>query len=210
VTQLKKVTLHEIAYEKIKEKIMRGDFSEVNYTSQNLLVEELKMSRTPIVAALQRLQQEGFLKVISNQGILIQEPSINEINDFFDMRLAIETYSMKNLGEPLTDEDFHRLDEIIQEQIKCSESKDYLRFAQYDADFHQYLLQAGGNSLFVQTMSNIRQRLFFKTTYNLKKRQRMTTSIAEHESILDALKKGSIELGVKLLEEHLENGKIIK
>ncbi|GGG19181.1 GntR family transcriptional regulator [Paenibacillus abyssi] len=207
---MKKVPLSEIAYVKIKEKIMRGDFGEENYTSQNQLVEELNMSRTPIVAALQRLKQEGFVKIISNQGIVIQEPTINEINDFFDMRLAIETFSMKQLGDLLTEEDFENLEEIIQDQLECVENKDYLSFAQLDADYHQYLIQVGGNGLFFQTMANIRERLFLKTTYNLKKRQGMALAIEEHVNILEALKQGNLELAVARLDEHIQNGKIIK
>lgn len=45
----KKNLLKDVAYEKIKEKILRGDDE---YTSENSLVNELQMSRTPIREAL--------------------------------------------------------------------------------------------------------------------------------------------------------------
>ncbi|MDQ0219413.1 GntR family transcriptional regulator [Peribacillus cavernae] len=204
----KKIPLNEIAYVKIKEKIMRGDFIEENYTSQNQLVEELEMSRTPIVAALQRLQQDGFLKVISNQGIIIQELSIKEINNIFDMRLAIELFSLNKIIGQLTEDDFKNLDEIIEDQQKCCESNDYFNFAHLDGDFHQYLLQVEDNSLFIQTMSNIKEKLFFNSTNFLRKRQSMMDFIQEHVRILEALKRGNTELAVKELEEHLQKGKL--
>jgi DNA-binding GntR family transcriptional regulator len=207
----KKLTLNEIAYEEIKKKIMRGDFIEENYTSQNQLVEELKMSRTPIVAALQRLQQEGFLKVISNQGILIQELSIKETNDFYDMRMAIEIFSMRKIVDQLTEDDFKNLEEIIKEQKVCYEQKDFFEFARLDAEYHQYLLQVGGNTLFSQTMANIRERLYYSSTNFLKmKKYNIVIFIEDHERMVEALKKGDIALAVKEMEDHLQKGKIMQ
>lgn len=204
----KRKTLNDIAYEKIKEKIMKGDFIEDNFTSQNQLVEELQMSRTPIVSALQRLQQEGFLRVISNQGVIIQELSVKEINNCFDMRLAIEPFSIKRTIQLLTADDFKNLDEIIKEQMNCYENKDYFNFAHLDADFHQYLMQVEGNGLFIQTMSNIRERLFYNSTCFLEKKNCMLDFINEHLRILEALKQGDEKLAVQELEDHIRNGKI--
>ncbi|PLR88284.1 hypothetical protein CVD25_22775, partial [Bacillus canaveralius] len=195
-------------YSKIKEKIMRGDFIEENFTSQNQLVEELNMSRTPIVAALQRLQQDGFLKVVSNQGIVIQELSIKEINNIFEMRLAIELFSLQKIVGHLTADDFKNLDEIIEDQKKCCEDNDYFNFAHLDGDFHLYLLQVEGNGLFIQTMSNIKDKLFFNSTNFLRKQQSMMNFIREHERILKALKEENTDLAVKELEEHLQKGKL--
>ncbi|MBK5458114.1 GntR family transcriptional regulator [Peribacillus sp. TH16] len=204
----KRTTLNEIAYHKIKEKIMRGDFIEENYTSQNQLVEELEMSRTPIVAALQRLQNEGFVKVISNQGIAIQELSIKEINDFFDARIAIETFSIRNTIDMLKENDLATLYEMVNEQKQCCENDDFFSFVQLDADFHYYLLEVEGNSLFLQTMSNISERLFYNSTCFLKKKQNMTKFIQEHIDILEALKQKNHHLAVHELEEHIRGGKI--
>ncbi|MFJ7730153.1 GntR family transcriptional regulator [Neobacillus sp. NPDC097160] len=204
----KKTTLNEIAYVKIKEKIMRGDFKEENYTSQNQLVEELEMSRTPIVAALQRLQHEGFVKVISNQGIVIQELSIKEINDFFDARIAIETFSIVNVMDMLKEHDFSILYEMVNEQKKCCENQDLFGFVKLDADFHHYLLEVEGNSLFLQTMSNIRERLFYNSTNFMQKQQNMMRFIDEHIHILEALKLKNQYIAVNRLEEHIRGGKI--
>ncbi|MFC7393019.1 GntR family transcriptional regulator [Scopulibacillus cellulosilyticus] len=200
--------LNEVAYQKIKQSIMRGDFAEENVTSQNQLVEELGMSRTPIVAALQRLQHEGFLKVVSNQGIIIQELSIKEINDFYDARIAIETFSIQKTIDLLTENHFNTLFEMIEEQKICCEKQDFFNFAQLDADFHQYLLEVEGNSLFIQTMSNIRERLFYNSKCFLIKRQNMMTFIQGHIEIIDALKRKNHHLAVNRLEEHIKSGKI--
>lgn len=204
----KRTTLNEIAYEKIKEKIMRGDFIKENVTSQNQLVEELQMSRTPIVSALQRLQQDGFLKVISNQGIIIQEPSIEEINNCIDARIAIETFSIKNTINLFTENDFQNLDEIIKDQKICCDNKDYFNFAHLDADFHQYILEKEGNHLFIQFMSNIKERTFFNAASFLEKKQCMPIFIKQHERIIEALKQCDCELAIKQVEEHIRNGKV--
>ncbi|WP_126424773.1 GntR family transcriptional regulator [Brevibacillus marinus] len=204
-----RVLLKDIAYRKIKEKIMRGDFLDSNSTSENQLVEELQMSRTPIREALQRLQHEGLIKIISNQGIVIQELSIKETNDLFDMRIAIETYSLKKNVGFISQHDFKQLDDIIARQKQACAERDVFSFIQLDGEFHQYLLELGGNSLFIQMMSNIRDRLYFDAN-RLHKRypDSIARLIEEHVKITEALKKGDYELAVQELEQHLQNGKI--
>lgn len=205
---MKKIPLHEIAYQKIKEKIMRGDFIEQNYTSQNQLVDELEMSRTPILSALQRLQYEGFVKIISNSGVIIQELSIKEINDFFDMRLAIEPFSLKRVIQVISDDDCKTLQELIAQQKEALASNDYFMWLQLDADFHQYLLEIEGNSAFLQVMSNIRERLFFNSTCYIRKNKNFAEYIDGHERICQALVERNLEMAVQELETHIQSGKI--
>src|SRR5690625_7099056 len=73
----KKVLLKDVAYDKIKKKIL---FENVKHMSENSLVEDLNMSRTPIREALFKLQHEGFLQIISNQGIVVKDRKSTRLN----------------------------------------------------------------------------------------------------------------------------------
>nr|WP_281279562.1 GntR family transcriptional regulator [Aquibacillus sediminis] len=192
----------------MKDKIMRGDFVEKNYTSQSQLVEELNMSRTPIVVALRRLANEGFVRVASKQGIIIQELSIKETNELFDMRIALETYSIKRINHLPTDDDFQKLEQLIEEQKQSFEKENFYNFSRADADFHKYLLEIGGNSAFINTMQNIWDRLFFHSTLVLRKTNDIPKFIEEHVAILENLKKGDYNSLSKVLESHIQGGKM--
>jgi DNA-binding GntR family transcriptional regulator len=202
---LKKKLLKDVAYEKIKEKILRGDD---NYTSENSLVEELQMSRTPIREALQRLQHEGFIKILPNQGITIPDLSVKETNDIFDYRLAIETASLKQAVHLLKQEDFDALSRNIENQISAVNQNDLFLFIEYDMEFHLYLLKVVGNELFIQGIEHVIDRLHRLSRRIKNNPQKLSALIQEHIRIMDFLKDKEIDLAVKELEDHLKGGKI--
>ncbi|WP_412680580.1 GntR family transcriptional regulator [Brevibacillus centrosporus] len=73
---MKKTYLKDVAYQKLKEKILTGHYSDKNHTSENELVEEFEMSRTPIREALQRLPAES-LEDLLQPGCLLSQPLCN-------------------------------------------------------------------------------------------------------------------------------------
>lgn len=202
---LKKETLKKQAYAQIKEKIIHGDFRDEGYTSENRLVAELGMSRTPIREALHRLQSEGFVRILPKQGILIQEPSIKETNDFYELRLAIETFAVRKLKDVITEDDYKKLKDIIQLQKEACDARDYATWMKYDIDFHGHILDIAGNRLFIQLMTNIRERLSHDI---FKRRELFQDGICEHEEFVDALINQNYELAEQKLYAHILGGKV--
>lgn len=197
--------LKEIAYEKIKAKILSGDDL---YTSGVSLVEELQMSRTPIREALQRLEQEGFIRLLPNQGIAIPELSVKEVNDIFDFRIAIETASLKQVAPVLRTEHFLELDRMLEEQKAALQRNDLFHFIDSDVRFHLYLLGVGGNRLFMNGVELVSERLHRLSRRIKNKPQKLQELAREHERIVGYLKERRLELALQTLESHLKGGKI--
>lgn len=208
VTQMEKKFLKEIAYEKIKEKIIRGDYTDNPYTSENELVRELNMSRTPIREALHKLEHEKLIKLTGN-GVIIQELSIKDTNDILDLRVAIEVFSLRKSIHLVKQKDIDELQKIIDEQQVAVANEDSYAFMQGDIRFHQYLLEIGDNDLFLEIMKNLRERLFThgNRIFN-KKAGRMLKSLNEHKEIVEHLAAGNHPEAILTLERHIENGKL--
>ncbi|RNB79143.1 GntR family transcriptional regulator [Brevibacillus nitrificans] len=202
-----KVFLKDIAYEKIKEKGIKG---EEEYTSENYLVQELNMSRTPIREALNRLQHEGFLKIMPNRGIVFTELSVEERNELIDMRIAIETYSLRLASTQINDGDIETLSEIIKMQEKAYLADDFVDLLEKDALFHQCLLEIVGNSQFIKMYRHARERQFTVRAGKWLKNKPdvLQTFIEEHRGILDAIIQRDIPVAVQYLEAHLKKGKL--
>jgi DNA-binding GntR family transcriptional regulator len=195
-----KKLLKDIAYEKIKDKFLR---MEEEYTSENLLVEELQMSRTPIREALQRLQIEGFIKILPNQGITMPGLSVEEMNDITEYRIAIETTSLKRAVHLFNKGHYDFLNNVIQKQTDALTQNDMALYLQLDVEFHRYLLEVVGNELFIQAIEYASGRM-----YRLRRKikgnpQLLFTRIQEHIRIIDLLKEKEVDLAVKELEDHL-------
>lgn len=201
-----KKLLKDIAYDEVKKKVLNQDITNM---TENGLVKELNMSRTPIREALYRLQHEGFLNIVSNQGIIVNNISVTRLHELIDMRIAIETYSLKQAIKNLTDEDYHELEEIIQLQKESCEDNDYQLFKARDAEFHKYLLNITGNYYFLKMFSEARELQFMARKRKISKIE-MMKFIKEHEIIVFYLRNNEIEQSVITLKHHLNSGKNVE
>ncbi|MED1950259.1 GntR family transcriptional regulator [Brevibacillus centrosporus] len=206
---MKKTYLKDVAYQKLKEKILTGHYSDKNHTSENELVEEFEMSRTPIREALQRLQAEGLLKIYSNQGVFFHSPSLKETHDLFEMRMAIEMFAIRKAAQLITKQNIVELEENLALQREAIDEEDTYTYLQHDMQFHRSLVGISDNDMFVQTMINIRERMFYQAYTILKKNPaRMLLSHEEHIAILNALRTGNAKNVIKQMDVHFEKGRI--
>lgn len=184
---------------------MNGEIKS-RYITQSEFVEKLSMSRTPIVAALQVLSNEGFLKIESKKGIIIKELSIKEINELYDMRIALEGYSIKNINEDSII-NFKKMEEIIKKQKKHIKNRDIYNFARTDSDFHQELLKISDNKTIIKTNKVIGERLFFHKTL-VSKDVSLSDFVNDHIKIVEALKCKDFTRACTLLEKHIQDSKV--
>jgi DNA-binding GntR family transcriptional regulator len=62
---------------------------EGSVTSETALAEQLDMSRTPVRAALQQLETEGFLRIVPKHGVLILPSSAQRVSDLLETMIAL-------------------------------------------------------------------------------------------------------------------------
>jgi len=198
---------NEIAYKKIKNMIFQGILTNSSAISENTLVEKLGMSRTPIRAALQRLSFEGIITIVPNQGIVIQEPSLKEVREKLELRVAVELYLLKKCIKLICDEDIKKLQEILDQQSRAACQRDFLAFFQSDIEFHTYILKNYTNETMSKIVLNFRERFYSLSLSNLAKRSadRMEESLNEHKAIIIALENQNFSEASDLLEKHIEN-----
>lgn len=82
-------SLMKTAYETIRGWIASGRLQEGTVTSENALAGQLDMSRTPIRAALQQLETEGYLRIVPKHGVLILHASAQRVGDLLEMLTAL-------------------------------------------------------------------------------------------------------------------------
>lgn len=205
----KRVTplLKEIAYEKIKESIIEERFTSGSFLSERELIDLLQMSKTPIKAALTRLEAEGFVTVSSKQGIIINELSINQIIDIYDLRIALETYNCKQICGKLTKVQCMELESNIDKLKDIVKDLDVSRFTEVDHEFHLLISSYTGNKEIYRVLLNYQDHLKRITLRHMHKDPyRMETFLEEHCLIYDALKGGNMQC-IQYMENHLQDAK---
>ena len=64
--------LKERAYDDIKKRLLSDAYPPGTFLSERQLALSLGMSKTPVKAALERLESEGFITVSPQQGIVVR------------------------------------------------------------------------------------------------------------------------------------------
>jgi DNA-binding transcriptional regulator YhcF (GntR family) len=124
------------AYEQIRKLILQRRSTERFALSENSLAAELKMSRTPIREALQRLQTEGFIEIHPNRGVVIPEVSVVEVNETFALRMAVEEFVIREVTPLMTPGQIEEMDTYLLRQKEAMERGDVLEYLRHDKDFH--------------------------------------------------------------------------
>lgn len=200
--------LKEQAYQRIREMILKEVFAPGTFLSERQLAARLGMSKTPIRAALERLEAEGLVAVSPQQGILVREISMREFLDMFDIRIALESFAVSRLAGRLTEEQMEQFQANLVEQSKGVAERNTALCAHLDTKFHMMISQFLGNGEINHVMFRLRDKLdgvvgrIFRN-----QRQRLEVSYQEHVAILNAMVRGEGELAATLLTQHLEEGK---
>lgn len=203
--------LKEKAYLELRRAIQNGEFKTGEFLTERTLVEKLSMSRTPIRAALERLEVEGHVSYTPNKGIFITELSIERVIHFFDFRVAIESHVVRKLASrKLAPENVEWFRSSLEQQRICAERNDYAGFTTHDSEFHRMLAQVYGNAEIEQTMDRLQDRLFQIALKVLQKdHSRITVSYEDHARIFALIEEGQAEEAVQHMIQHLEFGKRI-
>jgi DNA-binding GntR family transcriptional regulator len=201
-------TLANRAYDDLKALFQNGTYSPGDFLTEGELSRRLKMSKTPVRTALTRLEMDGFVTVSPQQGIVVREPSIHEIIDLFDIRMALETFVVRRLAGNLTPEQTGRLRENLDTQSRAVKVHDNEAFTRLDTDFHLMLCEFLDNREILQTMDRLRGKLHrIILGIQIRSPERMVDGWREHESIAEAVNQGRGEQAAQRIVQHLEWGK---
>lgn len=200
--------LADRAYESLRSSLQSGAYPPGTFLSERQLALRLGMSKTPLKSALVRLEAEGFLRISPQQGIVVREPSVQEVADLFDLREAIETFVAQKLAGRIAPADALRLRANLKEQAKAARERNASEATRLDTEFHMMLCDFLGNREVQQSLARMRDKLNMLILGNLTRvPDRMATSYKEHAMIAAALLKGRGPRAVELVRHHLDYGR---
>jgi DNA-binding GntR family transcriptional regulator len=199
--------LKDRAYAEIKQRILSGDLPAGAFLAERQLASQLSMSKTPIRAALERLELEGFVTISPQQGIIIRDLTVHDIADQYEIRTALESFVLRSLAGRLLPAQVRRLQANLDAQ-KANGLGDVERGIALDTEFHILFCEFLGNREILRVMNQLREKIHRVIAQVVKLHpDRMAGSYEEHCAIADAVITGDAALAARRIEEHLEVGK---
>ena len=200
--------LKERAYAEIKRRILSSAFTTGGFLAERQLASQLGMSKTPIRAALERLELEGFVTISPQQGVVVRDLSVRDIADQYETRTALEGFVVRTLAGRLPPAQVERLRANLAAQEANRRAGDIGRGIALDTEFHLLFFEFLGNQEMLRVMRRLREKIHrvISEVFTLNP-ERMAGSYEEHCAIADAVLRGDGTLAARRIEDHLEVGK---
>jgi DNA-binding GntR family transcriptional regulator len=201
------LSLKHRAYVALKSLILSGALPPGTLLSERQLARSLKMSKTPVHAALERLEGDGLVTVAAQQGIMVRSISPQEIADHFELREALETFVVSRLAGRLTPEQAGRLKRNLREHRRVVRQGDIAGHIRNDSEFHLMLCEFLGNQEITRAMGQIRDKIQ-GVIHHISTRfpQRVLASLSEHEAVVKAILAGDGPTASEKMAAHLRRG----
>lgn len=185
----------------LKERILAGRYSQDQFIRQELIAQELGVSRIPVREALAQLEAEGLVVREKYRGAVVPKLSVSEIAEIYELRLMLEPYLLRTAIANITPADVAALQAIV---ARSREVTDMGAWAGLNMDFHRTLYQAAQKPLSLQLLDNLLLRAdrYLKMQRFLSP-QTQQESDAEHQRILDFVMAGDADGAVAALNAHI-------
>lgn len=179
--------LAEIVFGIVRDAIVRKDLLPGSRISEARLATQLNVSKTPVREALLRLEDIGLVVSDGNRGGRVVQPSAENIQHAFEVRMALEGFTARQAAAPTAPTDHVWLRDLAAQSLRLAEAGDGAGFREMDQQLHAAIAQSTSNELLSRLASNA-----YTLVWAL--RQRDTPSIGyqvgcaqEHLRIVDAI-----------------------
>lgn len=197
-----------VAYETLKRGILLNEQKPGQPVNENVLSEEMKVSKTPIREALQQLEREGFIMTIPGRGSFVTSVTVEDVREIFESREIIECAVARRaalMGNKELIKDKRRELESLNPLVPGNKDHEDRR-----DDVHVFILQVVGNQRLMNIYSQlldqiIRLRNYFNVSLDT---DRTALYHQEHLRILDALIEGDPNKAEEAVLTHLRNASV--
>lgn len=193
----------------LKDKIIRRELKLGERIYVNKLIEEFKVSQTPIREALYELEGMGLVEIKSKMGAYVTQLSKQDIIEILDIRIALESLAADKILS-ISSDLIQKLKENLQEFEETIRSRDFVLNNEVDEKFHQLIVRASGNRKLAEIYGELHchmgiERLFYEDEDKALKELGIT--LKEHTAIVEAFSKKDKEKIKRKITDHLENVK---
>lgn len=195
----------ERVFTELKARLLAGEFPLGRRLGEERLATALSVSRTPVREALHRLHSEGLVQRDAEGGFRPAVPDVVGMGTLYEVRIGLEIQALRRPASLGSEHDRVRLLELRTEwqALADDEPPATPEFVLLDEAFHVGLADAAGNSVLVEFLRIVNERIRVVRMQDFLTADRVEHTIAEHLEIVEAVLAGDDDLAVDRFEAHL-------
>ncbi len=194
----------------LRKRILRWEYPPNYRLTEEALCQEFGVSRVPVREALHMLEEDNLIDKIPHQGCRVRLPSVSEIEELYDVRMALELFIVEQLAKQGMDEEtWTELHDTWQSLYETTDPDELeaVDWAQLDEAFHEGLAAATGNQTLLSYLQTLNERLSFVRSTDITNMDRLLETCQQHLPILDAIRVGDGDAARRAMEINIGFGR---
>jgi len=189
--------------QRIEDEIVSGELDLGSRLDENKLAARFGVSRTPIREALLQLAATGLVQTKPRRGAIVSAPEPHLLLAMFEAMAEIEAACGRLAARRLVREDAEALQAALSGCKAAMAEADTESYYAENYVFHTVVYRASRNAFLAEQALSLHRRLAPYRRLQLRVRQRLPQSLAEHEAIVAAIVAGDEVGAAEALRSHV-------
>lgn len=209
-------TQTQVVTAKIRHMLICGEYAAGEKLREQVLAEQMDVSRTPVRLALSELEREGLLAYSPNRGFFAKAFTIDHVLNAVEVRERLEGMAAGLVAQKgASDAEIRALESCLLQtdgllaKAKLSE-RDVSTWSDVNGTFHETLLEAANNEVLSDAVMRINliplasPRRFTAMFLNPDRyRETITTAHMAHRWVFDAILEGDAARAEAIMRQHI-------
>ena len=156
-------SLKDHVYDYIARQIMDGTLEPEQKINENVICEELNISRTPVREALIQLASEGVLKNRARKGFVVRALSEEEVAELYGVLGVLDGYAAELAVFQLGEKDLANMGFYVDSMDVAIRAGNYEMYHVQQVAFHDVYIRKSGNQILIDELERLKSKLIKKT-----------------------------------------------
>lgn len=200
-------TAADYAYEILENLVISGALKPGHRLTELSLAERLKVSRTPLRQALQKLVSKGWIRRSPNGAIHVMDVSEQEIEALYAVRSALEEMMLCQAAERVDAAALNELRALLSDQEMAAKASNAELVSKFGEEFHRTLWRLSGNQVGIQFLEEVLQRTTRYRRLSFSEPYRFRKGLQQHIQLVAALGKNDLDGARRLIRKHVDESR---
>ena len=196
----------ENAYLRIRKGILAVTYTSGEHLTGETLAAAIGVSRTPVREALRRLDAEGLVRVVPNQGAYVIGFTVADLAQIFALRAVLESYACELATPLLTDAEIERIAELAQITLALALDRpepNAAGLAKANSEIHLTIVRATGNTRLGAMISGVTELPLVMRTLSTYSPDDLLRSARHHIELVAAFRARDPAWASAVMRSHL-------
>ncbi len=186
-------SLREQIYEYLKNEIGLNHIKKGEFININDISKKLHVSKTPLRDALLKLEADGFVEVFPRRGIKVNELTLDDIKDIYEIIGALECSVLSSIKQIFEENHLKNMKKFNEKMKSALYERDFKKYYKHNMNFHNEYLNLSNNKPLKNHINILKQRLYDFPPNMAYVFEWEMNSTKEHDKLLYFLEKGLFE-----------------